>query len=553
VLPRHEIARVSELLQSQLLQPINITPIQPRLTQSNLFLISAGGPGSLSFNEFNPLFNRNRLALQASGLAGEHDTWGGEGVFSGIADKTSFSLGYTHFTTDGFRLNNDQQDDILAAFVQQELTPNTSIQAEYRYRKSERGDLLLRFFPDDFFPGQRNSEERNFYRLGGRHTFSPSSILLGSFSYQHADVRQSDAQFPQLGVRFANLENPEEQAFGGEIQHLFRSRYVNLRSGLGYFNIDGAIETTVGFGPPRSRLPLAVSSTTDTQLNHVNAYAYGDLNLLKHVTFTAGASFDSLSGDFPGDDTSEFNPKFGMMWNPLPGTTVRGALFRVLKRTLITDQTLEPTQVAGFNQFFDDFNLTEAWRYGVAIDQKFTNTIYGGVELSKRDLTVPFLDFTVNAASPPTREADWNEHLARTYLFWTPHPWLAFRAEYGFEQLERDERFPAGVTEVDTHRVPLGLSFFHPSGLSVSMTTTYFNQDGKFGGFTAGTPIRHGSDDFWTVDAAVNYRLPKRYGFITVGATNLFDAQFKFFDVDLRNASIQPTRTVFGRVTLAFP
>src|SRR5919106_940320 len=49
-LPRHEIARVSELLQSQLLQPLNTTPIQPRLAESNLFLISAGGPGSLSFN-----------------------------------------------------------------------------------------------------------------------------------------------------------------------------------------------------------------------------------------------------------------------------------------------------------------------------------------------------------------------------------------------------------------------------------------------------------------------------------------------------------------------
>jgi tetratricopeptide (TPR) repeat protein len=33
-LPRHEIARVSELLQSQLLQPINITPIQPQLNRS---------------------------------------------------------------------------------------------------------------------------------------------------------------------------------------------------------------------------------------------------------------------------------------------------------------------------------------------------------------------------------------------------------------------------------------------------------------------------------------------------------------------------------------
>ena len=36
-LPRHEIARVSELLQSQLLQPLNITPIQPHLAESNLF------------------------------------------------------------------------------------------------------------------------------------------------------------------------------------------------------------------------------------------------------------------------------------------------------------------------------------------------------------------------------------------------------------------------------------------------------------------------------------------------------------------------------------
>ena len=92
VLPRHEIARVSELLQSQLLQPINITPIQPRLAETNLFLINAGGPGDLSFNEFNPLFNRNRVAVLASGVVGEQDTWAGEGVIAGIYKNASFSL-----------------------------------------------------------------------------------------------------------------------------------------------------------------------------------------------------------------------------------------------------------------------------------------------------------------------------------------------------------------------------------------------------------------------------------------------------------------------------
>jgi hypothetical protein len=63
-LPRHEIARVSELLQSQLLQPINITPIQPGLAESNLFLISSQGPSAPGFNTFNPLFNRNQATLQ---------------------------------------------------------------------------------------------------------------------------------------------------------------------------------------------------------------------------------------------------------------------------------------------------------------------------------------------------------------------------------------------------------------------------------------------------------------------------------------------------------
>ncbi len=139
VQPRHEIARVSELFQSQMLQPLNTTPIQPSLGESNLFLISSQGPGALAFNEFNPLFNRDQVNAQGSFLVGEDDTLAGEGIVSGIYKKLSFSGGYSGFKTDGFRENNSQDDKIANAFVQAELSPSTSLQAEFRYRDLDDG------------------------------------------------------------------------------------------------------------------------------------------------------------------------------------------------------------------------------------------------------------------------------------------------------------------------------------------------------------------------------------------------------------------------------
>jgi len=60
-------------------------------------------------------------------------------------------------------------------------------------------------------------------------------------------------------------------------------------------------------------------------------------------------------------------------------------------------------------------------------------------------------------------------------------------------------------------------------------------------------------DKFWVFDAAISYRLPKRYGFITVGATNLFDEEFNYQETDIRNPIVQPDRFIYGRVTLALP
>jgi tetratricopeptide (TPR) repeat protein len=149
-LPRHEIARVSELLQAQLLQPINIDPLQPSIEESDLNIVAGAGPARTTFNEFTPLFERNRLRLVTSMFGGSNDTWGDELVLSGLRDHLSFSLGQFHSDTNGFRENNDTENNFYNIFAQIAVMPGLNLQAEYRRRETEQGDIRLNFDPNDF-------------------------------------------------------------------------------------------------------------------------------------------------------------------------------------------------------------------------------------------------------------------------------------------------------------------------------------------------------------------------------------------------------------------
>jgi tetratricopeptide (TPR) repeat protein len=536
-LPRHEIARVSELLQSQLLQPVNITPVQPQLAESNLFILEGSGPTDLSFTEFNPLFHRNRFGLQASGVVGGNATLGSEIIHSGVYDRLSYSIGQFHYETDGFRENNDQEIDIYNLFTQFSLSHKTSIQAEFRYIDRERGDLPLRFNPDNFLRTFRQEEITRSARLGLHHAFTPHSSFITSFIYQKKD----------FSTRFTEIVDFDEEIKGflGEIQHIFRTDRWSFISGAGHHNADVEEAKTIA----SSFIEL------DSNTRHTNLYVYSQMNYPDNVTLTLGGSADFYDDD--DIDRDQFNPKIGLIWDVFPMTTVRAALFRTLKRSLISNQTIEPTQVAGFNQFFDDPTGTDAWRYGVAVDQKFSQTLYGGVEYSRRKLDVPFLVEDVSSDPPviTVDSADWRERLSRTYLYWAPHPWLATSAEFLYERFEREDELPGPelFTKIRTFRFPLGINFFHPSGFTARLKATFVDQEGKFVEFIDDEEVDvPGEDQFWLFDAAVGYRLPKRWGFISVEAKNLFDKKFKFQDTDPANPLIIPERLILARITLSF-
>ena len=532
--PRHEIARVSELLQSQLSQPINITPVQPQLAESDLLILPGAGPAALSFNEFNPLFVRDRLVLQASGVVGDNDTFGGEVTHAGIWRNLSYSLGQFHFENDGFRENNDIEKDTYNVFVQSAVTPKLNLQAEYRHRDQEQGDLTLNFDPRDFLPNERRNIEQDSVRLGARYEPIPNSSFLVSLTYND---RQDDLDRGALAVKSA------AEGYLAEAQYIFRSEHSSAIVGGGRYDVD--LDTSFFFGG--EEFPSDATTKQD------NAYLYHNIKFPHNVTWTLGASYDSFDSDQL--EFTKLNPKFGLQWSIADNVRFRSAYFKTAKRALVVDQTIEPTNVAGFNQFFDDADGTLTERYGGGLDLFFSDKLYAGVEASRRDIRVPIS----NRETGVIERFERSEEVYRGYLYWTLHPQWAFSLEPEYERFERSITDPTteddAPVEVETLTVPLGARFFHPSGIFAGLGGTFVRQ--WINGEQTST-FDPDTETFFLLDAAIGYRLPKRKGLIRFEVRNLFDEDFLFQDLNAQTAReaiaprFIPERTLFLNATFSF-
>ena len=551
-LQRHEIARASETLQAQLLQPLNVNPVSPQIAERNLGALERSGPSTAGYNEFNPLFVRDRDTVRLSGVGGSHDTWGDELVVGGLHGGVAYSLGQYHYQTDGFRTNSDLEQNLYNGFVQLALSPASSLQFEARTLEQENGDLQLRMDPTKVSTVLREQRNEDTLRLGYRLNLTSGSDLIASVIRRRGDLTVNDSVNANPIIRINTSTENNIDGYNGEVQylsHIARHRYL---AGAGYYDSDGtqkAVRTVV------NRITgVTLSSTTtirDLPENQSNAYLYSYLNPASGLVVTLGASVDYFSSTF--DDTQQVNPKVGVAWNPAVSTTVRAAAFRVLKRSLVSSQTLEPTQVAGFAQFFDDVSATDSWRYGIGLDQKFGGRLLAGLELTQRDLEVPIVSGSTISRFEPQQEL-----AHRLYVYWTPVDRIALGAEYSFEELTRDRGEFAVFTfpdEVKTHRVPITLGYFDPRGVYVRLRATFYDQ--RVAQATSLTATTELTDDFWLTDLEMGYRLPRRLGIASLDVRNLFDKDFLYEGVNFqtgaaRQSPIQPGRSVFLNLTVGF-
>jgi len=548
-LPRFESARVSELLQSQLLQPASAAVLAPRLGEAKIPILEGAGPITPSFHEFNPLLVRDGHLFSLGAVVGGQGTVGDEALYASRSESSTVQVGQFYYETNGFRPNADLRQRIYSFFYQEDLSFQTSWQAEARTSRLENGDVRLQFDPEAFSLNERQRTEADSLRVGFRHSLSPHSTWLASFvALERSGRLRAKLLFPGLSVDVADDVQVRSQI--GEIQYLGGGRGLDVVAGGGLVRHrdQTSLSTIFTFEPFPPDPPDEESIGSLSR--HGNAYVYGLWRVLTRATITTGLAFDDFS-DKVRYSQRRFSPKFGLVVPIGTGTTLRAAAFRSVKRLNVANQTLEPTQVAGFNQLFDDIDQVHSQRIGVGIDQRFSRTFFGGVELSRRDLETPIL----GAGDKLARYENWDEQLHRTYVNWLAGPNLTGGVDYFYERRDREPALGGQIpVQVVTHYAPMSFTYHHASGFFATLRTSYVSQKLRFAG-TGGAESR-GETDFWLADVSTGVRFPRRTGSVTLDVFNLFDRRFQYQDTDFvgtpRVPLFQPVRLVLVRARFGF-
>lgn len=554
--PRLEVARVSELLQAQILQPVGLNPVQPSLAFSDLNVIGNAGPAQVGFNEFTPLFQKDGWQFAGTGMVGTQDTRAVESTATTLQGRTSLSIGQYFYDTDGFRQNDHLQHKIYTAFGQVQLTDDVSVQAEFRRRESNLGDRSMNFDLESFDPTLDQSVDQDIARLGGTWAITPATKAVVSAAYSNRNQRDHSNTSLDFGggllfeAEFRDKANSTGKQL--ESQVLTSIGPTKIVAGGGVYRVDEYLqsEETDTFAGETSQSDLFDDPNRNVDARKLYAYSYTRWPV--PVIWTAGLGLEST--DAPGRRESEPTPKLGVEYRATDWMSLRAAAFRTVKSQLVAQQTIGPTMVAGFNQLFDDFNGTKADQAGAGLDLRLGPNVSVGVEGIYRRLSPPRL--AIGTDDTDVLLGDASETMAQGYFYWTATDRISVSLELQGDWFRQHQNGPDSRPQsINTLLAPLSVRYFAPNGFFAVAGVEYVNQmvnhkDGN-GDETDQT------GDAWLVDASIGYRLPERHGIVSLEFNNLLNQSFHWQDDTFRSSEQQnrrfiPERAAMFRLSLNF-
>lgn len=535
--PRFEGARLSELLQAQLRQPIGHWPLAPQFVMPAIPMLD--GPRAVSPDEATAFFDRKPTRFAASLAGGTRDTLSGSFVASHAWERAQLSIGA--FDYRGRGLDPRVADTHLAGSRidgQFALTPRTMLLAEMRHTERRGGDQSKNLFDGPI--GTLQNVITDLGRIGIRHELGAGEEFIAEVNTRRIREREKDWQgqlpFPNHTTPFFYFDQETDihtrlQTRGLSMLYLRQQRDHAIQIGATAFRLSGSNNGTVAAPEihriipdiPEGPYPLPLAPS---KVDRDTTFGYGHWRLNPTVTLYGGAEYVRLN-DLDHTQAERVNGKLGIVARLTTGTTLRSAFFQGLSGSKYDRESLAPTQFAGFNQVFDDPTGTRWRRAAIGLDQRFTGGITAGLEASGRILHVPMFSTGSNMEL-----GRWNEQLHRAHLSVPFGQKVALSAEWRHEatQTEVTPDYRALPYKVRTDLVPLRLWLkTGPADVLVENWAVRQHASQLDG---AGSDQR-ASSTFSTTNLRVSMPIVSNRLTATLGLYNVFDRQFRFHNTDL--------------------
>jgi len=274
--------------------------------------------------------------------------------------------------------------------------------------------------------------------------------------------------------------------------------------------------------------------------------------------------------DLTFDDT-RLSPKIGATATFGSGTTLRASVFSRMAAGIGRLQTLEPTQVSGFNQFYEDVGGARSWNYGVGLDQRIAKVLFVGASWLKRDSRIPEVSCTnpnpfSNCDHPDPADPFYTgeatlvdrkskDDIAAAYLNVLVGKRVAASVDWNLDRrsFNTTTLSPIGSFQdfMKTNRYRPQVRVFLPAGFFTSVSGTYHTQRVDQFEDQSSATRREVNARFWTLDASVGWRLPRRLGSIAIEGTNVTDREIDFYEQSLQE-NVIPARRILVRADFAF-
>lgn len=553
---RGGLARQGEYLQAILREPLGgLSPslllaegVQPGAVAPQQGFFRAALPEGIGFNEYGAVFSSAGPHLDVDVTAGNHATLGDQLRVAGEVGRVGLSLSQLHFQSDGFGSRDTLENTIWRSVLRYDPRPGSRVHLEYQHADGGRDGVL---FPGDdlFNQPQHVEDKRERTRLALRHQFGGLGELILVASRE--DLDQQIDTLPTAGNLLLETRR-DRQDVRSEIlegQFVWHGDAVRVIAGAGHYRD----RQHFAFGPGEHVFGNVPPIAIDTSARTRSAYVYAQHRFRPNLTWEAGIVADdqALSGF-----TQRFvSPKLGLRWQVMDGATLSLAATRGLNRYVMNGASLEPTQVAGFQQLYNDGPGVRADRLGMGWEQRLAHGWEWGGQISGRELRVPLLGVLL----PYDR---WHEREARLWASrvltrealegWLPGWEGAVTLAYDAQDYTR-HGITTGLEQIRDYRpqhLQLGSRLFNTKGWGVNLGLTWVQAEGTQQTLV-GTRNRF-EDAFPVLDAALTWRLPGRRGQLSVGALNLLDREYRYLEMDSAQPRLAPARHGYIRLRLGF-